>query len=133
MKIDPLDKQFSEYVRKRAIVRCGGCERCGAQKPGYTKEDGSHFPGWKQLQCSHFWGRSRKSVRWDEDNAAGLCPACHMYVGANPAEHARWYKELIGERAYDLLEGRMRVPGMPDKYLLSVYYKGLISSLGEEW
>lgn len=84
VKIDPLDKLFSEYIRKRAVKNCGGCEFCGKHKE------------WKELQCSHFFGRRHKNTRWHPDNAAGLCFACHMRLGEDPAVHTQWFKDKLG-------------------------------------
>ena len=118
MKLLPLDKLFSEYIRKRALQRVGGCERCLTPKTSYN-----------QLQCSHFHGRAKKSVRWDEDNATGLCAGCHMYLTAHPLEHVEWFKSHLGED-FDLLQGRMRVMGMPDINALTLYYQEMIKQLG---
>lgn len=109
-----MDALFSEYIRKRAVQRAGGCERCGSQKYDIEKDNGSVFPSWKQLQCSHFHGRNSKMVRWDPDNACGLCGACHMYLEHHPIEHVKFYMELIGEPAFTLLEIRSRQVGRPD-------------------
>ena len=65
-------------------------------------------------------------MRWDEDNAAGLCPACHMYFSAHPAEHVEWFINRLG-KGYELLLGRMRVTGKPDKQALTLYYKAQIA------
>ena len=116
MKLDPLDKIFSTFIRQRAMSRVGGCERCLAQKSTY-----------KQLQCSHFHGRARRSVRWDEMNCAGLCAGCHMYLSAHPLEHVEWFKNFIGEEEFNLLSGRMRITHpKPDIELLTIYYKNLM-------
>jgi len=112
MKLLPLDKLFSEYIRKRAIQRVHGCERCLAGKIDY-----------KQLQCSHFIGRARRAVRWDEDNAVGLCAGCHMYLTSHPLEHVQWFKDYIGEQAVDLLLARNRIKEKPDENLLTIYFK----------
>lgn len=122
MKIDKLDKLFSEYIRKRAIKEAGGCERCLNPKYDIEKENGI-FPAWKQLQCSHFKGRARKSVRYDEDNAAGLCGGCHMYLTAHPDEHEAWFKERLGEEKFDLLICRSSRPQKVDKDLIYLYFK----------
>ena len=124
MKITLLDRLYSEFIRRRAIARVGGCERCLSPKWDITKEDGSIFPAWKQLQCSHFHGRGKGSVRYDEDNGAGLCGACHMYFTAHPLEHTEWFKAHLGEREFDMLSNRARiVPYKPDKEAISLYYQ----------
>ena len=130
MKIDPLDKLFSEYIRRRAIQRCGGCERCGTIKPDLTREDGSTFPGWMSLQCSHIVGRTNKAVRWDEDNALGLCGGCHMYVEHNPIEHVEFAKDKLGEQAYEYLKIRAGIPARYlDKEAIKVYIKQLLKEM----
>ncbi len=130
MKLSPLDIVFSEFIRRRAIQRVGGCERCLTPKYDIVKENGDIFPAWKQLQCSHFHGRARRSVRWDEMNAAGLCPGCHMYFTAHPLEHVEWFKTYIGEAEFDLLSGRMRqTHPKPDEKLLLIYYQNQIKEL----
>jgi len=129
LKIDPLDKLFSEYIRRRAIVRVGGCERCLSIKPDTEKENGTVFPGWKQLQCSHFWGRGKISVRWDQDNAAGLCGGCHMYLTAHPEEHRNWFMTRLGADDFDLLMGRAFTPQKPDIEALTIYLKEMIKEV----
>ena len=119
MKLDPLDKLFSEFIRRRAMQRVGGCERCLNGKIDY-----------KQLQCSHFHGRAKKSVRWDEDNAIGLCGACHMYLGARPTEHVEFFKKLLGDK-FDLLQTRSK-PGKPDKELIQLYLRQQIEKLDKQ-
>jgi len=115
MKLEPLDIVFSEFIRKRAMVRVGGCERCLHKKTEY-----------KRLQCSHFHGRSRRSVRWDEDNAVGLCPACHLYFTAQPIEHTQWFEHHLGGPGFIMLQARMRNIGKPDVHTLTIYYKAQI-------
>ena len=109
-KIDALDTLFSEYIRRRAIAEAGGCERCLTPKHDTEKENGDTFEAFKYLQCSHYHGRSAKALRWDPDNAAGLCGACHIYFGANPEEHRQFFVQRLGQDRYDLLDARKRTP-----------------------
>lgn len=121
IRIDPLDTLFSEFIRKRAMARVGGCERCLHPKFDTFKDDGSTFPAWKKLQTSHFIGRSNKSVRWDEENAAALCFGCHQHFQSQPIEHYEWFKKRLGER-FDLLQGRARIIyPKPDKEAIKLY------------
>lgn len=118
IKLDALDILFSEFIRRRAMLT-GGCERCLTPKSDY-----------KQLQCSHFFGRSKKSTRWDEDNAAGICFGCHQYLGSHPAEHTEWFKQRLGDK-YDLLLARTRTIGKPDKEALMLYYRSKLAEMGD--
>jgi len=91
IRLDPLDKVFSEYVRRRAVARVGGCELCGK------------VVGWKRLECSHFYGRRMKSVRWHPDNAAGLCFTCHRKMTENPRQHDIFFQERLGVERFERL------------------------------
>ena len=110
MKLDKLDILTSEFARRRAIKEVGGCERCLTPKYSITKEDGSEFPAWKQLQCAHYYGRSRKITRYDPDNVFGFCGACHIYFTSNPNEFIDWFIKTKGQDKLDLLQARMRIP-----------------------
>ena len=125
---DPLDTLFSEFIRRRAMARVGGCERCRAEKYDSTREDGTGRPAYLQLQCSHFIGRTTKAVRWDADNAAGLCGGCHMLLEHNPDQHQEWFLAHLGEDGYNMLQARRR-QGRPDRNALAIYYRVQISLL----
>lgn len=120
VRIDPLDKVVSEYIRKRAVVRCGGCERCLTPKM------------WKELQACHFHGRSRRSVRYDESNLIGACFGCHQYLDSHPLEKIEFFKTLLGEKEFELLNSRMRNIGKPDREALGIYYREKIKELDKE-
>ena len=124
IKIDSLDVLFSQYIRMRAFKRVGGCEKCLRPKFDKVKENGEIFPAWKQLQCSHYKGRGRRSVRWDEDNCAGICGGCHQYLTSQPDEHTEWFRQRLGEVVYDNLMIRARtIHPKPDKVALTLYYQ----------
>jgi len=119
IRLDPLDRPFSEMIRKRSK---GYCERCG-RFYGYD--------GWKKLQCSHYIGRSKRSTRWDEDNACALCFGCHQYFTSHPYEHTEWFKKRIGQEKFDSLMGRVRVISKPDRELIGLYLLEKIKELEE--
>jgi len=130
-KRDPLDTLFSEFIRKRALARVGGCERCLSKKYDSTREDGSTRPAYMQLQCSHYIGRTTKRVRWDEDNAAGLCGGCHTYLEHHPSDHTEWFTTHLGEQQEELLQARRWAKYKPDRNALGIYYKVQIALLEE--
>lgn len=132
IKLTKLDTLFSEFIRKRAIKAVGGCERCLTPKYDKQKDNGDIFPAWKQLQCSHFWGRGKQSVRYDEDNAVGLCGACHMYFTAHPAEHAKFFQAKLGLDKYDYLEYRAYHSEWNDGKLIEIYLKEKIREVNNE-
>jgi len=129
VKLDKLDTLFSEFVRRRAIQSAGGCERCLTPKFSTVKDNGVPFPAYKTLQCSHYIGRSNHQTRWDEDDACGLCGACHIYFGHNPHEHEEFFKQRLGPVRFDLLQARARQTGCTDKNALTLYYKEKIRQL----
>ncbi len=110
IKIKPLDKLFSQYIRLRDKV----CQRCGSSNG---------------LQTSHFWGRVRKSVRYDEENACLLCFGCHHYFHANPAEHTAWFQKHLGERAFELLQVRATRPQKVDENAIYLYLQNKIKEI----
>ena len=117
VKIDKLDRLFSQYVRMGAGNHC---ERCG------------HWAEFGRLQCSHFFGRAKKSVRYDEENAAGLCFGCHQYLGSHPFEHTVWFQERLGEDRFLLLRARADTPCKPDREAIELYLKEKIKELEDE-
>jgi len=127
---DFLDDLFSEFIRKQAIVRVGGCEYCLRPKYDILKENVDILPDWKQLQCAHFDGRSNKAVRWDIQNAAGMCPPCHASFDAHPFEKIEWVKQHLGEDEFNMLQSRLRnIYPKPDKKAIELYLKTKIKEL----
>jgi len=132
IKITPEDKLFSEYIRRRAIQRVHGCEKCKAPLFDVQKDNGTVLPAWRLLECSHFHGRRKQSVRYHEDNAAGLCFTCHQHLGENPHEHDEWFKERLGERRFELLNIQAQQVVKPDVAAIRLYLKALLARLKEE-
>lgn len=129
-KLDKLDTLFSEYVRRRAIAETGGCQRCLTAKYDTTKVDGTIYPAYMLLQCAHFYGRAKKSTRYDPDNAFGLCGACHIYFTSHPAEFVQWFIEKKGSMVYDLLQVRTRTPARYlDRAAIEIYLTDQIRGL----
>ena len=115
VKIDPLDKLVSEYIRKRSG---GYCERCGK------------YYGWKGLQACHFHGRSRKSVRYDEENLVACDFGCHIYLDSHPLEKVEFFLQRLGQDKFDMLNSRMRMPAKClDKAAITLYLKAKIREL----
>lgn len=102
LKITPADKFFSLCIREAQRFVC---ERCGTFAPPELS---------KRLDCSHFHGRGKWSVRFDPDNATALCMGCHLFVTAHPFEHVMFIQNKLGpyrfqalqERANDTTRGR---------------------------
>ena len=119
-----LDDLHREFIRKRAMARCGGCERCGSQKMSY-----------KDLQTAHCHGRGRHTVRWDERNSAGLCGGCHRYIDSQITAKEELFRRLLGEEEYERLYvlAEMTTKQSPVDYTLTeLYLKQLLSTSPKE-
>lgn len=106
MKIStkPLDKLFSEYIRKERPA----CEYCDKRR---------------STQVHHYHRRRIKSVRSDEKNVFALCFYCHRYLHEHPAIEVEWVKKKLGEREFNALDIRQKIGRKPDIKLLALYYK----------
>jgi len=73
------------------------------------------------------------TVRWDEDNGAGLCGGCHMYLDAHHRQKEAWFEELLGEEAFRNLEIRAEWnvgQKKMDVAWLTLYYQQKLKELG---
>lgn len=120
IKITSLDALFSKYIRW--IRDKGICQRClKAYKPPSSA-----------LHCSHFWGRARKSTRFDPDNVAALCYGCHMHFTANPVEHRDFFFKRLGCKKYDLLMLRACNPSKMDYKLIKIWLEKELANAEKE-
>ena len=108
IKLKPLDKLFSDYIRARAGWKC---ERCG------------NTPSRQGLHCHHFHRRRKMSTRFDEDNALSLCFGCHQFFGENKEEEKAFMLQKLGQRAYDMLEVRANTPQKVDEQAIELYLR----------
>ena len=81
-----LDSLFRQIIKKRDKK----CVRCGKDR---------------NLQTSHIFSRSNKSVRWDLHNAMILDAGCHIFWWhKNPIEAADFAKKYLGSEKYAALK-----------------------------
>jgi hypothetical protein len=118
-QIDQLDKMASEIVRKRAMARCGGCEKCGHAKTS-----------WKQLQCCHYISRTIFNTRWNLDNLAGLCCGCHRFIDRDSDAKDELWNRLIGEDQRLMLKAQKRYKGKTDLDLVEIYLRNKVKEVG---
>lgn len=106
-----LDKLCSEYIRRRALVRCGGCERCG-----HPKTD------WHELQWAHLISRNYLKTRFNPDASCGLCGGCHRYIDSvNPRAKEELAVKLLGSEKYEILYAEAQKGGTVDYKLWELY------------
>jgi len=119
--VERLDDLFSEYIRKRAIKRVGGCERCGAHKGDI-----------KGLDAAHLHSRGKYTVRWDERNAVGLCGGCHLYLDSHLDAKSEFARHLLGREEYQRLYtlANMTTKQSPvDFPMVEIYLKALLEEV----
>ena len=132
VKITKLDKLFSEFIRKRAIADAGGCERCLTPKFDTARDDGSLFPAWMLLQCAHMCGKDVKNIRWDPDNAFGLCGGCHLHIDSHKDDKTEFHERMVGKERADLVKARSRVAGKyVDENAIWLYLEGKLRELND--
>lgn len=122
IKRNLTDALFSDIVRERADWSCENCRRTFVKKESL---------GGSGLECSHFWSRRNKSVRWDFENAASFCSGCHRKFGENPAEHSAFFLKRLGQNKYDALGIRARTPAKIDEKSLRFAFKSELKELKE--
>ena len=113
-----LDDLFSLIIRKRAMQRVGGCERCKALRQSH-----------KELQTAHFHSRRKHTTRWDIRNSVGLCGGCHQYLDSNKEAKIAFEIECLGEEEYERLYvlAEMTTKTSPVDYnLTELYLKELL-------
>lgn len=110
---DRLDALYREYIRKRAMLRVGGCERCGMPRRSY-----------KELDTAHCHGRNKRTVRWDERNGAGICGGCHRYIDSQITAKEELFRKLLGDVQYEMLyvAAEMTTRQSPIDYKLNELY-----------
>jgi hypothetical protein len=115
IKISPADKVFSQFVR----TRDKRCLRCNSQ----VVFNAGGLP--VTHQASHFYGRARKSTRFDPQNVDTLCYACHVFWGSTDRESYRQFKiRQLGLQGFDLLTLRANtIDKSIDERVITMYYK----------
>lgn len=115
IKISLVDRLFSVFIRSRAE---GKCERCLR-----SFEMG-------RLECSHFHGRRKQSVRFSPDNAVALCFNCHRYFEENPWDHVEFFKKRLGKKRFAALQIIAEIPQKQDYKLLAIFWKEVLREKG---
>ena len=112
VKRSPADIAFSDCVRYAAGYTC---QKCG-------KVDG-------QMECSHIFSRKNRTIRWAKDNAMCKCHTCHRWWHENPTESGDWFRNLVGEGAYQILvekkNSKQRVSKLEEEEIAKHYREQL--------
>lgn len=107
MRIDDnaLDVLFSKIIRLRAKGYC---------------EIGGEWIGFERLMACHNWGRRKKSVRWDFDNACSGCLCHHQLIDKDKKAKTELFIKYLGEDKFIRLNQRANWPSQynPNKKLI---------------
>mgnify|MGYP003145549949 CR=1 FL=1 len=88
-----MDTLFSRYIRLRDGGRCVYCGKIGDVRGMHTH---------------HFRGRRYKRTRYEEDNAACLCYACHNLMSDFSEINTSLHIKLVGSDRVEALGIRAR-------------------------
>lgn len=125
LKRSKADKLFSLYIRHRDKWTCQNCQ---------VQVD----PPTNYFDSAHLHSRSKKSVRFDEENAICLCKKCHVYFDG----HSQWkldphreelrvlFRKRLGQNKYDLLEMRASTLQKVDEKLIELQYILKLEEMG---
>lgn len=118
IKRTKADALFSDLIRELAGWQCERCKK-EFEKPNMG------------LHCSHYHSRRNKSVRWDRENAASLCFACHRYFTENPHDHAEFFIRRLGQARYDALSIRAKIAQKADEKLICIWLRMELQAIKE--
>lgn len=92
--VKKLDAVFSKYIRLRDSMPNGmtKCISCGHIKP------------FSDMDCGHFFSRSRMATRWDERNCHAECAYCNRFRADHLHDYETNLKRMIGENEFNKLE-----------------------------
>jgi hypothetical protein len=110
IKIGKLDKLFSQYIRTRDGWKCQVC---------FTQYE----PPAMGLHCAHIFTRGNKSTRYDSENAVAMCYGHHARMDANPLDKYEWYVKRFGQKQFDALKIRTKIPQKIDEKMIEIGLK----------
>ena len=115
LKKNKWDSLFSKIIRTRDNWRCSR-PRCRTQ----------YLPPTNALHNSHYFGRSKYSTRFDEENCDALCHGCHSYWGSTDPEGYRNFKiNQLVEDGFNALMIRSNMRASKSDYYNEIYYLAL--------
>lgn len=114
MKSDRADLLFSQWVR----MRDRECMRCFSP----VEFNNSGIP--KSHSNSHYFGRTKQSVRFDPENCDTLCFGCHRLWEKEDREDYRDFKvNQLGQEAFEALRVRSQMYHKKDYMSERIYWR----------
>lgn len=85
------------------------------------------------LQASHYFGRAKQTVRFDEENVDVLCVACHKLLGTdNKPLYKKWKIEQLGQDRFDKLNLLAHTTGKKDYKLQEIIWTAKLKELDKK-
>lgn len=99
IKLRKSDRQYTQITRFRFNYTC---QKCGKEYDEYDK--GSL----RNLGVSHYYGRGKESVRFDDDNVTLLCnlPCHRRWEGEERGDYLEYMIERLGQKGFEELTQR---------------------------
>ena len=109
--VDRLDDLVGDICKDRDGRRC--------QWPGCV---------WSNtvLNCCHFKGRAKMSLRWDLDNVITFCVGHHRYTERNANEFVDFMQKRLGKERYERLLMRNNLYFKTDLSNLTLLHRSLL-------
>jgi hypothetical protein len=104
IRIDPCDTLYSKIIRKERPI----CECCRINS---------------STQVHHYFGRGKKSVRFDDKNIWSVCFTCHRKFEEDPEFSKMMMLRRLGEKEYNNLCLKSNMISKLDRKMLMIYLK----------
>lgn len=81
------------------------------------------------MECSHYYGRSARCIRFDPLNGFAHCNGCHRQIGQHPDDFYLHYIEKRGEGSLQILRekrnAKVKIPKFEEKKIAKHYREQL--------
>lgn len=117
MKRRYTDVLWTKYIKLRDKDLCQVNFKCFKGTPG--------------TDVSHYHGRRKETVRFDDENSDLVCRSCHLFI--HTAEGAKvfdeWKEQQLGEIKFKLLLLRANQTGKRDDVITKLIIKEKIKNI----
>ena len=121
IKLRKSDKLFTQITRFRFNYTC---QKCGRE---YDENESLY-----NLGVSHYYGRSRESVRFNNDNTTLLCnlPCHRKWEGEERGDYTEYMIERLGQKGFEELTKRANSYRKRDDRAMEAILKERLGEIG---